>query len=277
MKSELPVGLPKEKRAVPEKGPLTRAHVLEDYRYCTLSRAVSAMVRKEVHAGRAKFGLDGSGKEVPQVAIARAFKPGDFYSGYYRDQTFMMAKGISTVPSFFAALFSDSENDPFSGGRQMNNHFSTPFIDENGAWTTHVDRYNVASALAPLGSHIPHALGIALASKQYKEIDVLKDSTRFSRGGNEVSVCVMGDATTTEGVFFEAVNAAGVMHVPIAFVILDDGYGISVPSEYQTTKGSISEVLAGFSVNEKGEGIDIYSEKAWNYSRTTKDFQRRHR
>ena len=265
MKSELPVELHEEKRTLPEKGALTRDQVLEDYRFCALSRAVSGMVRKEVHAGRAKFGLEGSGKEVPQVAMARAFQKGDFYSGYYRDQTFMMAKGISSVPSFFAALFSDSENDPFSGGRQMNNHFSTPFIDENGHWTRHVDRYNVASALAPLGSHIPHALGIALGSKQYKEIEVLKDYHQFSRQGNEVSICVMGDATTAEGVFFESVNAAGVMKVPIAFVILDDGYGISVPSEYQTTKGSISEVLAGFSVNEEGEGIDIYTAKAWDY------------
>lgn len=238
--------------------------ILTDFKWACLSREISAAVRKEVLSGKAKFGLGSAGKEIPQLAMAHAFKKGDFYSGYYRDQTFMLAKGLTDTQKMFAALYADAQNDVYSGGRQMNNHFSTPLIDEKGNWTTHKELYNVAAALSPLGGQIPHALGLALASKLYKANKALHQSP-FSNAGQEVSFCVLGDATTSEGVFFEAVNAAGVMHVPMAFIILDDGYGISVPSKYQTTKENISTVLEGFRLDESGRGLDIYTLNAWDY------------
>ncbi|MEM8907600.1 MAG: thiamine pyrophosphate-dependent enzyme [Bacteroidota bacterium] len=242
-----------------------KAQVLEDLRLCALSRELSISMRKEVLTGKAKFGIGGAGKELAQIAMAHSFEKGDFWSGYYREQTFMLAKGLLDAESFFAALYGDTQNDRFSGGRQMNNHFSTPLIDADGAWLPHADQYNVLSSLSALAGQIPHALGIALATKKYRENDAL-DQQKFSREGREVSFCILGDATTSEGVFFEAVNAAGVMQVPMAFIIQDDGYGISVPTKYQTTKGSISTVLEGFRLNEKGEGLDIYTVKGWDYA-----------
>lgn len=240
----------------------SRTTVLKDFYDCHLSRELSFSARKEVLTGKAKFGIAGAGKEVPLVAIAKAFQKGDFWSGYYRDQTFMFSKGIATPEDFWAMLYADAENDPHSGGRQMNNHFATPLVDENGNWLNHTELYNVSSPLAPLAGQIPHALGIALASKKYREQNI---QNNFSNKGNEVSFCVLGDATTSEGVFWESVNAAGVMQVPMAFFILDDGYGISVPSKYQTTKENISAVLKGFQTDENGIGFDIYTLKAWDY------------
>ena len=253
--------------------PYPKEEVMRDLWHCLVSRQVSANTRREVLNGKAKFGMGSAGKELLQVAMAKTFAKGDFFSGYYRDQTFMLAKGIATVEQLFAAVYADSQNDPFSGGRQMNNHFSTPLIDANGNWTQHTSSYNVAAALAPLAGQVPHALGIALASKLYRENNDLHHAISFSEKGNEVSFCTLGDATTSEGVFFEAVNAAGVMKVPIAFIIQDDGYGISVPTKYQTTKGSISEVLEGFRVNEFGQGLDIYTAKAWDYEGLCRTFR----
>lgn len=251
----------------------TKKEVLQDFKWACLSREISAAVRKEVLSGKAKFGLGSAGKELPQLAMARTFKKGDFYSGYYRDQTFMLAKELADSQKMFTALYADTQNDVYSGGRQMNNHFSTPLIDKSGNWAVQKDLYNVASSLSPLAGQIPHALGLALASKMYKENKALQTSN-FSNGGQEVSFCTLGDATTSEGVFFEAVNAAGVMQVPIAFVILDDGYGISVPTKYQTTKENISTVLEGFRIDESGTGLDIYTLEAWDYKKLCATFEK---
>lgn len=251
----------------------TKKEVLQDFTWACLSREISAAVRKEVLSGKAKFGLGSAGKEIPQLAMARTFKKGDFYSGYYRDQTFMLAKELADSQKMFTALYADTQHDIYSGGRQMNNHFSTPLIDKAGNWAVQKDLYNVASSLSPLAGQIPHALGLALASKMYKENKALQTSN-FSHGGQEVSFCTLGDATTSEGVFFEAVNAAGVMQVPIAFVILDDGYGISVPAKYQTTKENISTVLEGFRIDESGTGLDIYTLEAWDYQKLCATFEK---
>ncbi len=240
--------------------------VLKDYETCVLSREISLVGRREVLTGKAKFGILGDGKEVAQVALAKAFKKGDWRAGYYRDQTLMFALGVSTPQEFFAQLYADSENDPFSGGRQMNAHFASPTVDKNtGQWTNHLESHNISSDISCTAGQMARAVGLALASKKYREVAELRQSTQFSNMGNEVCICTIGDASTSEGPFWEAVNAAGVMRIPLAIFIWDDGYGISVPSKYQTTKGSISEALRGFEMNEEGEGIDIYTCKAWDY------------
>ncbi len=239
--------------------------VLQDFWICCVSREASILGRKEVLTGKAKFGIVGDGKEVPQVAMAKAFKKGDWRSGYYRDQTFMFAVGLSTVEEFFAQLYADTENDPWSGGRQMNCHFSSPLIDENGEWLDHRSLYNVSADISSTGGQMARAVGLALASKKFRENSELAESGVFSSQGNEVCFCNIGDASTAEGVFWESVNAAGVQQIPLLISVWDDGYGISVPNKYQTTKSSISQVLQGFQADEKGLGIDIYVEKCWNY------------
>ncbi len=244
---------------------LSKEEILQDFELCCVSREVSLIGRREVLTGKAKFGIFGDGKEVPQVAMAKAFKKGDFRAGYYRDQTFAFAVGISTVEDFFAQLYADSDNDPHSGGRQMNSHFATPFFDKNGDWLPLKDRHNNSSGISPTAGQMARALGLALASKKYRESKEIPKDNLFSNNGNEVCFCTIGDASTSEGAFWETVNAAGVLQVPLAISVWDDGYGISVPIEYQTTKSSISEALSGFQINEKGEGIHIYTEKAWNY------------
>ena len=246
----------------PEKPFSEKTAILDDFRIVFKSRLVSNHIRKEVLMGKAKFGIGGGGKELLQIALANSFQKGDFFSGYYRDQTFMMKKGLASVQAIFASLYGDAANDPFSGGRQMNNHFATPFIDQKGNWLSLNEQYNVTSAISPLAGHVPRALGLALASQKFKNQDT---HNQFSRSGQEVSFCVVGDATTAEGVFFEAVNAAGAMQVPIVFVIQDDGYGISVPTKDQMTKGSISEILQGFASKKRGEGFEIHPVKAWDY------------
>jgi len=246
--------------------------ILKDFYSACLSRELSLMMRKEVLSGKAKFGIGGAGKEVPQLALAHVFEKGDFLAGYYRDQTFMLAKGLMTSEDFFAFLYGDSQNDPFSGGRQMNNCFGTDLIDESGNWLPHNQQYNVSSAIAPLAAQAPRSLGLALASKLYRQQEGIQQG--FSSKGQEVCFCTIGDASTSEGAFWESVNAAGVMKIPLAFIIWDDGYGISVPTKYQTTKGSISAALEGFRVNEEGEGLDIYKLRAWNYTEMMEGFQK---
>lgn len=241
------------------------AEVLKDFRICCESREASMIARKEVLTGKAKFGIVGDGKEVPQVAMARSFKKGDWRSGYYRDQTFHFAMGLSDMEAFFAQLYADAENDPFSGGRQMNCHFATPMIDSHGNWLPLKDLYNVSSDISSTGGQMARALGLALASKKYREVNSLSKSTVHSNNGNEVVFCTIGDASTSEGVFWETVNAATVLKVPMVISVWDDGYGISVPIKYQTTKSSISEALAGFKLNEEGEGLEIYEGFAWDY------------
>jgi len=245
-----------------------RNEVLKDYRCACISREISLLGRKEVLTGKAKFGIFGDGKEVAQVAVAKFFKPGDFRSGYYRDQTFMLASGITDVEQYFAQLYSDPhvENDPFSAGRQMNAHFVTKNVDENGEWLALAQQKNTSSDMAPTASQMPRALGLALASKIFRNTSELQELKNLSNEGNEICFCTIGDASTSEGHFWETVNASGVMQVPLAIFVWDDGYGISVPKKYQTTKASISEALSGMQKMPDTNGIDIYKLKGWDYA-----------
>ena len=239
--------------------------VLQDFWTCLVSREASYLGRKEVLTGKAKFGIFGDGKELPQVAMARAFKKGDFRSGYYRDQTFMLALGLTTVEQFFAQLYADSKHDPFSGGRQMNSHYATKMIGEDGDWLKHTELYNISSDISSTGGQMARGLGLALASKKYREIKKADPKGQFSKKGNEVCFCTIGDASTSEGVFWETMNAAAVQKVPLAVSVWDDGYGISVPIELQTVKSSISKALEGMLIDEQGNGIYIYKVNAWDY------------
>ena len=245
-----------------------REEVLNDYRTACISREVSLLGRKEVLTGKAKFGIFGDGKEVAQVAMAKFFKTGDYRSGYYRDQTFAFASGFATVQQFFAQLFADPTegNDPFSGGRQMVSHFATKFVDENGNWLDLANRKNVSSDIAPTAGQMVRGLGLAFASKCFREIPVLHQFEELSHNGNEICFCTIGDASTSEGHFWETINAAGVIQVPLAVFVYDNGYGISVPKSHQTTKDSISVALKGLQKKENTNGINIYRVKAWDYA-----------
>lgn len=254
---------------------LFRREVLKDYRLVCESREASLSGRKEVLTGKAKFGIFGDGKEVPQVAIAKFFKPGDFYAGYYRDQTLGFALGISTIEEFFSQLYADPDilHDPHSAGRNMNSHFASPLIGEDGEFLDLVNRKNFTAGLAPTAAHIPRAFGLAYASRAFRQIKELGDLKNLSANGNEICFCTIGDASTSEGHFWEIINAAGVLQVPLAVFVWDDGYGISVPVKYQTTKGSISEALKGFQKKEGTNGIDIYKVKAWDYAGMCETFE----
>lgn len=245
-----------------------RNEVLKDYRTACISRETSLLGRKEVLTGKAKFGIFGDGKEVAQVAVAKFFRPGDVRAGYYRDQTFMMAAGIATPEQYFSQLFSDPDitHDPFSAGRQMNAHFATRNVDENGEWLPLVNMRNSSSDMAPTAGQMPRSLGLALASKLFRNVEVFKQHTHLSDHGNEICFTTIGDASTSEGHFWEVVNAAGVLQVPLAIFVWDDGYGISVPKQYQTTKGSISDALKGLQKTNNSNGIDIYKLKGWDYA-----------
>src|SRR5579871_1516498 len=252
-----------------------REEVLKDYKLACESREASLLGRKEVLTGKAKFGIFGDGKEVPQVALAKFFNPGDFYACYYRDQTFAFATGAATIEEFFSQLYADPDvnNDPHSAGRQMNSHFATALVNENGEFLDLAYKKNLTAGLAPTAAQMPRALGLAYASKAFRAIDVLKQFSQLSTNGNEVCFCTIGDASTSEGHFWETVNAAGVLQVPLAIFVWDDGYGISVPKKYQTTKGSISEVMKGFQKKDGTNGIDIYKAKAWDYAGMCETFE----
>jgi pyruvate/2-oxoglutarate/acetoin dehydrogenase E1 component/TPP-dependent pyruvate/acetoin dehydrogenase alpha subunit len=245
-----------------------RNQVLEDYRTAVISREASLIGRREVLTGKAKFGIFGDGKEVAQIAMAKFFKAGDFRAGYYRDQTFMFATGLASVEQFFAQLFADPDinNDPFSAGRQMVSHFATRNVDENGKWLDLANRKNISSDMAPTASQMPRAVGLAFASKCFRNTPQLQTFHELSHNGNEICFCTIGDASTSEGHFWEAVNAAGVLQIPLAIFVWDDGYGISVPKELQTTKGSVSTALSGMAKEENTNGIEIYKVKAWDYA-----------
>lgn len=245
-----------------------REEVLTDYRIACISREASLLARKEVLTGKAKFGIFGDGKEIAQVAMAKFFQPGDFRSGYYRDQTFHFAIGQSTVEQFFSQLYADPDikNDPNNAGRQMVSHFCTPLTDENGDWLDLARRRNIASDMAPTAAQMLRSLGLALASKLFRRVEQLKKMDHLSDNGNEVCFCTIGDASTSEGHFWETVNAAGVLQVPLAIFIWDDGYGISVPKKIQTTKGSISEALSGMQKEDGTNGLNIYKVKGWDYA-----------
>ncbi len=252
--------------------------VLNDYRLANESREASLMGRREVLTGKAKFGIFGDGKEVAQLAMARAFKLGDFRAGYYRDQTFMMASGLLTIQEFFAQLYAhpDVKAEPSSAGRSMNGHYSTRFLDEQGNWKDLTQSKNSSSDISPTAGQMPRLLGMAQASYFFRNNPELSadDFQKFSVKGNEVAFGTIGDASTSEGLFWETINAAGVLQVPMLISVWDDGHGISVPKKYQTTKESISEILKGFQRDEQGNGYEIFRVKGWNYPELMETYQK---
>jgi pyruvate/2-oxoglutarate/acetoin dehydrogenase E1 component/TPP-dependent pyruvate/acetoin dehydrogenase alpha subunit len=250
--------------------------VINDYRIGYESRQASLLGRREVLTGKAKFGIFGDGKEVAQLAMAKAFRTGDWRSGYYRDQTFMFATGMSNLKEFFAQLYAhpDIEKDPASAGRQMNCHYATRYINNDGSWVNQAETMNCASDISTTGGHMPRLLGLAYASKLYrqnKELEYLKD---FSVNGNEVVFGTIGNGSTSEGLFFEAFNAAGVLQVPMAISVWDDAYAISVPASLQTTKEDISEILKGFQCEEGTNGYEIFKVRGWDYVALCETYER---
>lgn len=244
-----------------------KEQLLSDYRIACLSREASLLGRKEVLTGKAKFGIFGDGKELPQIAFSKVFRKGDFRSGYYRDQTFMFAKDLLTVQEYYAALYGHANLslEPTSGGRQMGGHFATRSLNEDGSWKNLMEQYNSSADISPTAGQMPRLLGLAYASKMYRENENLHFKTDFSDKGNEIAFGTIGDASTSEGLFWETMNAAAVLKVPMILSVWDDGYGISVPKKYQTVKESISKALSGFSLDENGNGIKIFKANAWNY------------
>ena len=241
--------------------------VLNDYKVARISRECSLLGRREVLTGKAKFGIFGDGKEVPQLAMAKAFKNGDFRSGYYRDQTFMMSIGELNAQQFFAGLYAhtDIHIEPMSAGRQMGGHFSTHSIDDNGDWKNLTLQKNSSSDISPTAAQMPRLVGLAQASKAYRNIEALNKKSHFSVNGNEVAWGTIGNASTSEGIFFESINAAGVLEVPMVMSVWDDEYGISVHAKHQTTKESISEILKGFQKEEGTNGYEIFVVNGWDY------------
>ena len=255
---------------------LSKEDIIYDYRLACESRQVSLLGRKDTMGGRSKFGIFGDGKEVAQIALSKVFQPGDFRSGYYRDQTIEAAVGNLTWQQFFAQMYAhaDLEHEPNTGGRSMNGHFSTRWVDENGDWLDQTKLHNSVCDISSTAGQIPRAIGLGYASKLYRENAELHDMTTFSRNGNEVVFSTIGDASTSQGMFWEAMNAAGVLQIPVIVSVWDDGYGISVPVEYQTTKGSISKALAGLQRNEDGEGIEILTVNGWDYPALVEAYQK---
>jgi pyruvate/2-oxoglutarate/acetoin dehydrogenase E1 component/TPP-dependent pyruvate/acetoin dehydrogenase alpha subunit len=244
-----------------------KAEVISDYKIAVVSRECSLLGRREVLTGKAKFGIFGDGKEVPQLAMAKAFRNGDFRSGYYRDQTFMMGIGALNIQQFFAGLYghSDLEHDPMSAGRQMGGHFATHSLDENGDWKNLTQQKNSSSDISPTAGQMPRLLGLAQASKIYRNVTGIENKTNFSINGNEVAWGTIGNASTSEGLFFETINAAGVLQVPMVISVWDDDYGISVHARHQTTKENISEILKGFQRDDNAKGYEIITVKGWDY------------
>lgn len=253
-----------------------KKQIIEDYKIAILSRETSLLGRREVLTGKAKFGIFGDGKELPQIAMARVFKNGDFRSGYYRDQTFMLAIGQLTLSAFFAQLYAntDLEKEPASGGRQMTSHFATRSLNEDGSWKNLTQQKNSSSDISPTSGQMPRLLGLAQASKYYREIKNADSENKFSIKGNEIAFGTIGDASTSEGPFWETINAGGVLQVPMIVSIWDDGYGISVPAKYQRTKTNLSELLSGFQRNEDERGYEIITAKAWDYAGLIDAYQR---
>ncbi|QYJ67957.1 alpha-ketoacid dehydrogenase subunit alpha/beta [Flavobacterium litorale] len=253
-----------------------KAQVLNDYKIAVTSRECSLLGRREVLTGKAKFGIFGDGKEVPQLAMAKAFKNGDFRSGYYRDQTFMMAIGQLNVQQFFAGLYghSDLEHDPMSAGRQMGGHFATHSLDENGNWKNLTEQKNSSADISPTAGQMPRLLGLAQASKIYRNVAGVQNHTNFSVNGNEVAWGTIGNASTSEGLFFETINAAGVLQVPMVISVWDDEYGISVHARHQTTKENISEILKGFQRDDNAKGYEIIKVKGWDYAELVSAYEK---
>ena len=255
---------------------ISKEEILEDYKLAVESREDSLIGRKEVFMGKAKFGIFGDGKEIPQIAMAKCFKNGDWRSGYYRDQTFMMAIGQLTSQQFFAQLYAhtDVESEPASAGRMMNGHFATRYLNEKGEWLTQTDKKNSSADISPTAGQMPRLLGLAYASKLYRENESLHGLEDFSIKGNEVAFGTIGNASTSEGHFWETMNAAGVLQVPMIMSVWDDGYGISVPQKYHTIKESISEALSGFQKTDDKDGFEVFQVKAWDYIGLLETYQK---
>jgi len=256
---------------------MSKESVLRDYQCAVESRQASILGRKEVLTGKAKFGIFGDGKELPQLAMARVFQPGDWRSGYYRDQTFMFAIGESDVQKFFAQLYAhtDVQAEPSSAGRSMNGHFGTRFLDDQGSWLPQTSMRNVSSDVSPTGSQMPRLVGLAYASRVYREVEALRSHVAYSNNGNEVAFGTIGNASSAEGMFWESIDAIGVLRAPAVVSIWDDGYGISVPNEFQHTKGNVGELLQGFQ-RRPGEssGYDIHVVHAWDYPTLCATYER---
>ena len=252
-----------------------KSEIIADYKIAITSRECSLLGRREVLTGKAKFGIFGDGKEVPQLAMAKAFRNGDFRSGYYRDQTFMMAIGEMTIQQFFAGLYghTDINHDPMSAGRQMGGHFATHSLDENGNWKDLTKQKNSSADISPTAGQMPRLLGLAQASKIYRKVKGI-DASNFSENGNEIAWGTIGNASTSEGLFFETINAAGVLQVPMVMSVWDDEYGISVHAKHQTTKENISEILKGFQRNENENGFEIFRAKGWDYASLIETYQK---
>ncbi|MCC6720734.1 MAG: transketolase [Bacteroidia bacterium] len=253
-----------------------KQEVLNDYQIACESRQASLIGRKEVLTGKAKFGIFGDGKEIPQIVLSKFFEKGDYRSGYYRDQTLMFATGMRTIKDFFAQLYANTEQnaDPSSGGRSMNSHFATKFIDKNGNWINQTENFNSTSDISPTASQMPRLLGLAYASKLYRKNKSLHVYSNFSINGNEIAFGTIGDASTSEGIFWEVINAGGVLQVPMLVSIWDDQYGISVPAKYQTTKENLSAVLDGFKTDEHGLGYQLFRVKGWDYPSLLKTYKK---
>ena len=271
IESELASGGPSEQFYI------STAEILRDYTLANESRHASLIGRREVLSGKAKFGIFGDGKEVAQLAMAKAFKKGDFRSGYYRDQTFMFAIGAATIQQFFAQLYAiaDVSLEPHSAGRQMNAHFATRSLKPDGTWRDLTKQYNTSADISPTGSQMPRLVGLGYASRLYRELEELQHLTQFSNNGNEVAFGTIGNASCAEGMFWEAINAIGVLKAPVVLSIWDDGYGISVPNEYQITKSDLSELLKGFQREpNSNQGFDIYTVKGWDYQALVETYQK---
>jgi len=257
-----------EEKNAPEIEVDFRKMLLADFQLACVSREVSLLGRKEVLTGKAKFGIFGDGKEMCQIALAKVVRPGDWRSGYYRDQTFMMSRGLLNVQQYFAALYghADVKHEPFSAGRQMGGHFATRILNDEGDWLDQMADVNSSSDISPTGAQMPRLLGLAQASKIYKSMpDLAKLSSKFTSEGNEIAIGTIGDASTSQGAFWETMNAACVLEVPMLMSVWDDGYGISVPKKYQTTKESISIALGGFQKSEGTNGLAIFRVNGWDY------------
>jgi pyruvate/2-oxoglutarate/acetoin dehydrogenase E1 component/TPP-dependent pyruvate/acetoin dehydrogenase alpha subunit len=254
---------------------LSEADILADYQLAYRSRQASLIGRREVLTGKAKFGIFGDGKELPQVAMARVCQPGDIRSGYYRDQTFALATGLVTIKQFFAQLYADPDptHDPHSAGRQMNAHFASRFLNDQGEWTRLTDKPHSAADASPTASQMPRLVGLAQASKLYRQLPELHSFTQFSQQGNEVAFGTIGNASCAEGHFWETLNAIGVIQAPLIMSIWDDDYGISVPNEFQITKHSLADMLAGFQRNDEERGFEIFRVKAWDYEGLIRTYQ----
>ena len=246
---------------------LPASEILKDYRLAYQSRQASIIGRREVFSGRAKFGIFGDGKELANLAIARAFRQGDWRSGYYRDQTWMFALGVMSMQEFFAQMYAhaDIQADPATGGRSMNAHFASRYINQDGSWRNQTQIYNVAADLSPTAAHMPRAVGLAYASVLYRKLLSLGEFTNFSHNGDEVTFATIGNASTAEGLFWESVNAIGVLRAPAVIVVYDDGVGISVPNEFQIVKENIYEIMQGFQRRPDSNGYELYQVRGWDY------------